>query len=267
MSNDNTASASDELLYEICDGIGYVTLNRPAARNALTIAMYHGLADVCRDVPSDGSVKAIVISGAGDKAFAAGTDIAHFRDFKQSEDAIGYETDMARVFHAIETCPVTTIAVLHGACTGGGAAIAIASDIRISARDLKFGIPIARTLGNCLSARNLGRLTALMGKGRVLEMMFTSRLLGSDEALSIGLVTDVLDDKAAALARADELAHLVGGHAPLTLRATKEALRRLAEHQNTIDDADLITQCYMSEDFHEGIEAFLAKRKPEWQGR
>ncbi len=260
-------NVSEELLYEVRDGVGYVILNRPMARNALTIAMYDGLAEICRAAPDDCSLKAIVIQGAGEKAFAAGTDIAHFRSFTTPEHALDYEAHMDGVFEAIETCPVTTICVLNGACTGGGAAISVASDIRIAAADMKFGVPIARTLGNCLSARNLDRLSALMGAGRLLEMMFTSRLIGAEEALAMGLVTEVFPDKAAALLRATELAETVGSHAPLTLRATKEALRRLAANQAAAEDADLIAQCYTSEDFREGMEAFLAKRKPEWKGR
>lgn len=262
----SSEGSSSEILYDVRDRVGYVTLNRPAARNALTYDMYEGLADICRTAPTDGSLRAIVISGAGDRAFAAGTDIALFRDFNVPQQALDYEARMDKVFTDIEQCPVTTIAVLHGACTGGGAAIAVASDIRIAAKDLKFGVPIARTLGNCLAAKNLGRMSALIGAGRVLEMLFTSRLLGAEEAMSFGLATEILDDKDAAMQRGTELANLVGQHAPLTLRATKEALRRLALNQNTVDDSDLITQCYMSDDFKEGIEAFLSKRKPVWKG-
>jgi len=208
-----------------------------------------------------------VLRGAGDKAFAAGTDIAQFRAFKTAEDALGYERRIDKVLGAVERCPLPTVAALAGACTGGGAGIAAACDIRIAARDLKFGFPIARTLGNCLSARNLARLAALMGAGRTKEMIFTSRLVGAEEALAVGLVTELLADKAAVEARALALAALLAEQAPLTLRATKEALRRLNAAAAAVDDKDLIVLCYTSEDFHEGLEAFLAKRKPDWKGR
>jgi enoyl-CoA hydratase/carnithine racemase len=171
------------------------------------------------------------------------------------------------VLGAVERCPLPTVAALAGACTGGGAGIAAACDIRIAARDLKFGFPIARTLGNCLSARNLARLSALLGAGRTREIIFTSRLVEAGEALTTGLVTELLDDKAAVEARAQELAALLAGQAPLTLRATKEALRRLTAAAAAVDDRDLIVQCYTSEDFREGLEAFLGKRKPDWKGR
>jgi enoyl-CoA hydratase len=258
---------SEELLYELRDGIGIVTFNRPGARNALTFGMYEGMAEICETAAEKGDAKALVLCGAGDKAFAAGTDIAQFRNFKTAEDALGYERRIDKVLGAVERCPLPTVAALAGACTGGGAGIAAACDIRIAARDLKFGFPIARTLGNCLSARNLARLSSLMGAGRTKEMIFTSRLLGAEEALSVGLVTELLADKAAVEARALELARLLAGQAPLTLKATKEALRRLNAAAAEVDDKDLIVLCYTSEDFREGLEAFLAKRKPDWKGR
>ena len=261
------ATETDDILYEIRENIGYLTLNRAQARNSLTIPMYDRIAQICNDAPTDGSLDAIILTGAGERAFAAGTDIAHFRDFSKPADGLDYEKHMSAVFKSIEQCPVTTISVLHGACTGGGAAIAIASDIRITARDLKFGVPIARTLGNYLAANNLARLSLLIGAGRVMEMIFTSRLIDAQEAEHVGLVSNVYDNKADAIAKAEEIARAVGAHAPLTLRATKEAFRRMKERYSDIDDGDLITQCYMSEDFHEGIEAFLAKRKPNWKGR
>jgi enoyl-CoA hydratase len=258
---------SEELLYELRDGIGVVTFNRPEARNAFTFGMYEGLAEICETAADKGDARALVLRGAGDKAFAAGTDIAQFRAFKTAEDALGYERRIDKVLGAVERCPLPTVAALAGACTGGGAGIAAACDIRIAARDLKFGFPIARTLGNCLSARNLARLSALMGAGRTKEMIFTSRLLGAEEALAVGLVTELLADKAAVEARALDLAALLAGQAPLTLHATKEALRRLNAAAADIDDKDLIVLCYTSEDFREGLEAFLAKRPPDWKGR
>ncbi len=158
-----------------------------------------------------------------------------------------------------------TIAAISGACTGGGATIAICSDLRIATKDAVFGFPVARTLGNCLSMANYGRLVAMIGSGRVLEMVVTARLVGAEKAEAIGLVSEVVPDHAALMARAREVAKAVAGHAPLTIRSTKEALRRLREGRR--DDADLIIQSYMSEDFREGLEAFLAKRKPDWKGR
>lgn len=255
-----------ELLEEVRDGTLWLTFNRPQARNALTFGMYNRLAAVCSNVPNDGSVKTIVISGAGGKAFAAGTDMTQFRAFENEQDALDYENRIDEVLDAVERCPLPTVAAIHGACTGGGGAIAAACDIRIATCRLKFGFPIARTLGNCLAAGNLARLSELIGAGRVRELIFTARLIEADEACAVGLVTEILPDEDSLLARAAELAHQLGEMAPLTLRATKEAMRRNRAAVK-VDDSDLILSCYMSDDFRTGMEAFLNKRKPKWSGR
>ena len=256
---------TEDLLYELRDGIGYVTFNRPQARNALTFAMYERLAEICKEAPEAG-VRALLLTGAGEKAFAAGTDISQFRAFNSPEDALGYEQRIDRVLGAIEACPIPTIAAISGACTGGGAGIAACCDLRIAAANARFGFPVARTLGNCLSMSNYVRLTALIGPAKVKEIIFTARLIEAPEALSMGLVSEVLPDHAALLARGEELARLVAGNAPLTLRATKEAVRRIKESMVPAEAHDLILMCYMSRDFREGMDAFLNKRKPEWQG-
>ncbi len=260
-----SSSTAEELLFEVSGAIARVTINRPEARNAFTFEMYEKLAEACEAVGMDNSVKVLVITGAGEKAFSAGTDISLFRNFKAPEDAIGYETFMERVLGGLERCRVPTIAAIAGACTGGGGAIAACCDLRIGTAATKFGVPIARTLGNCLSARNLARLSALIGAQRVKELIFTARLIEAKEALQIGLLTEVVQDRAELDIRASALAGAIAGYAPLTLRATKEALRRL--QANEVPDQDLVLMCYMSEDFREGMSAFLEKRSPNWQGR
>lgn len=256
---------TDDIIREQNGTTLWITLNRPEARNALTFSMYEELARMCAEMPTDGSIKAVVIKGAGGKAFAAGTDMTQFRAFETAQDALDYENEITRVLTEVDKCPVPTVAAIHGACTGGGASIAAACDIRISSAQLKFGFPIARTLGNCLNAGNLARLTELIGAGRVREMIFTARLMGAEEALSAGLVSEVLPDEATLMDRADALAQDLAGMAPLTLRATKEAMRRNREAL-AVEDSDLITLCYMSNDFKHGLEAFLAKSKPDWSG-
>lgn len=256
---------TSELTSRVKDQTLWVTFNRPEARNALTFAMYDALAEICTSVPTDGSVRAMVLTGAGGKAFAAGTDMTQFRAFETEQDSLDYEDNISRVLSAVEQCPLPTIAAVHGACTGGGASIAAACDIRISSAQLKFGFPIARTLGNCLNAGNLARLSELIGAGRVRELIFTARLMGAEEALATGLISEVLPDEEALIARATELADHLARMAPLTLRATKEAMRR-NRAALAVEDSDLITLCYMSRDFKHGLEAFLAKRKPEWSG-
>lgn len=265
------AAPTDELLFSIDDaGIARITLNRPQARNALTFAMYEGLVDLYGRIESDRSVKAVILTGAGDKAFAAGTDIGQFRDFRTAEEALGYERFMDRVLGSLERLRVPTIAAVAGACTGGGMAIAAACDMRIASQDARFGIPIARTLGNCLSQSTLRRLSGLIGAPRVKDILFTARLVGADEARAIGFANEVVADAAAVQARASELATLLASHAPLTLQATKEGLRRLSEQVGEGPAAsgdDLIVLCYTSEDFREGMDAFLSKRPPSFKGR
>lgn len=254
---------TEELLFEVADGIGRITFNRPAQRNALTWAMYDGLVEALEQVERDHGVWAVVITGTGGKAFAAGTDIGQFRTFSSPADAIGYEQRIDGVLNVLEACRVPTIAAIGGACTGGGAAIAACCDLRIAAAGSRFGFPIAKTLGNCLSMANLARLSALIGAARVKEVIFTARLIEADEARAIGLVSEVVAPESLA-ARADELARLVASHAPLTLRSTKMALRKL--RSSVEEDEALILMCYQSADFREGMEAFLAKRAPQFQG-
>ena len=257
---------TQELLYDKRGEIGWITFNRPQAHNALTFAMYEGLAEICGRIGRTREAKALVITGAGDKAFAAGTDIAQFKDFKDAEDGIAYERKMDRILDAIERCAVPTIAAVAGFCTGGGAAIAAACDLRIAAANAQFGFPIARTLGNCLSMANYARLAALIGSQRVKEILFLAKLIDAPTAHQVGLVSELLADVAALHVRAEELAHTLAGHAPLTLQVTKEALRRLQARLADENIDDLIRLAYGSADFREGMAAFLGKRAPKWTG-
>ena len=263
---DQDTRAAEDILFATNDGIGRVTFNRPQARNAFTFAMYERLAQICEQANNDRSIKVLVLQGAGDKAFASGTDINQFRAFTTPKHAIDYEARIDRVLTQIEECRVPTIAAITGACTGGGAGIAACCDLRIGTRTTRMGFPIARTLGNCLSASNLSRLTALIGPARVKDLIFTARLVGAEEAASVGLLTEVVEDLPALQTRAGELAALIAGHAPLTLRATKQALARLQRRLSREEGEDLILMCYMSRDFREGLDAFLSKRPPQWTG-
>ncbi|MEM7258596.1 MAG: enoyl-CoA hydratase/isomerase family protein [Pseudomonadota bacterium] len=256
--------STEEIIYQRDNGIGTITLNRPQARNALTFEMYDRLAEIATGLQQPQSdVSALIITGAGVKAFAAGTDISRFRDFKTEQHALDYENRMDRVLGSIEAIPIPVIAAINGACTGGGAAIAACCDLRIATSTMRFGFPIARTLGNCLSAGNLSRLCHLIGGAKTKELLFTSGLINAEESLRLGLISEIVDD---VQTRALELAEQMQQMAPLTLAATKEALRRIREHSASVDDDDLIISCYTSNDFHEGLEAFLAKRKPNWTG-
>ncbi len=257
---------SQEILYEAKEGVGRITFNRPEARNAFTFKMYERLAQICQDASADSAVKVLVLTGSGETAFAAGTDIAEFRKFSSPKDALDYEVRVNGLLDGLERIPIPTIAAIAGAWTGGGATIAACCDIRIGAANARFGVPIARTLGNCLSMANYIRLVALLGQARVKDIIFTGRLVAADEARAIGLLSEVLPDYAALQARADELARTIASRAPLTLRATKEALRRIKEKMVPDEDDEMILACYMSRDFQEGMDAFLNKRPPKWTG-
>src|SRR3989475_4555104 len=184
MSEDAAQQAEPELLEARRGDSGeivWLTLNRPKARNALTFPMYERIGEVCLEANADPSVRAVVFTGAGGQAFAAGTDISQFRAFDKEEDALAYEERMDRVLGALERVRVPTIAAIAGACTGGGAGIAAACDLRICTPSLKFGFPIARTLGNTLSMANFARLTMLIGAARVKDLIFTAPPGGGGE--------------------------------------------------------------------------------------
>jgi enoyl-CoA hydratase len=257
---------SGDLLYEINDGIGRITFNRPQARNAFTFQMYDRLGEICAQAENDSSVKVLLLTGAGEKAFAAGTDISQFQDFSTAEHALEYESRIERVLTALENSRVPSIAAIAGVCTGGGFSIAGCCDLRIGAANARFGIPIGRTLGNCLSISNYARLAALLGPARVKDIIFTARLIEAEEAHKIGLLGEVLPNYETLQSRATELARTVASQAPLTLQVTKEALRRIKEKMSPEDDHKLILKCYMSHDFREGMDAFLNKRPPKWTG-
>ena len=263
--SEQTPTAAD-ILFEARDGIGRITFNRPQARNAFTFAMYERLAQICEQANADRTLKVLILQGAGDKAFASGTDINQFRAFTTPQHAIDYEASIDRVLTTLEQCRVPTIAAITGACTGGGAGIAACCDMRIGTASTKIGFPIARTLGNCLSMSTMNRLASLIGPARVKDLLFTARLIGADEAASAGLLNEVVADLPALQQRVDALAVLIAGNAPLTLSATKQALARLRRQLAPDEGEDIILSCYTSSDFREGLDAFLNKRPPQWRG-
>src|SRR5262245_17190060 len=243
----------------------HVTFDRPAARNAMTWQMYEQLGEICATLRKDGSVRAVVFRGAGGKSFIAGTDIAQFKEFKSGEDGIAYEARMERILSGLEELPMPTLAVIEGFAVGGGLAIAACCDLRIATPGTRFGVPIARTLGNCLSVANYARMVAALGMARAKKVLLLAENITAEEALAGGFLVEIVEP-ADIDRRVAELTDRLVHHAPITMRVTKEAMRRLL-HAGFLDGDDLVRQAFGSEDFREGVAAFVGKRAPQWKGR
>jgi enoyl-CoA hydratase len=259
--------STSETIFDIEGPIAFLTFNRPEARNAMTWGMYDALVAACDRVDADPNLRVFVLRGAG-QAFVAGTDISQFSRFTSRDDAIQYERRLDGIIDRVERVKLPTIAQVHGVAAGGGCAIALACDLRVCTPDAKFGIPVARTLGNCLSAANYARILDLIGPAKTKEMMFTGRLFDASEAARLGLVTKMAEGTSIDRV-VRELAADLAGNAPLTIRATKEAVRRIQERRRLDQPAidDLIALCYLSDDFKEGVSSFLSKRRPIFKGR
>ena len=253
--------------YETQGLLATLTFNRPETRNAMTWEMYRALVDACERFDGDANLRVLILRGAGGKAFVAGTDIAQFKSFREPDDGLDYEKRIDLVLDRLERVTKPTIAYVQGVAAGGGCAIALTCDLRVATPESTFGIPIARTLGNCLSGATYSRLVDLVGPGTVKELLFTGRFVGAAEAHALGLVNRVAPvEDIERVVR--ELALEIASNAPLTLRATKEMIRRLLAKRRLAagEDRDLVELCYSSADFREGVAAFLAKRKPRWTG-
>ena len=259
--------SSTHALYETDGPLATLTFNRPEVRNAMTWGMYQALIDACERVDCDRDVRVLILRGAGGKAFVAGTDIAQFEGFRGPDDGIKYEARLDEVLDRFERVAKPTIAQVQGVAAGGGCAIALTCDLSVATPESTFGIPIARTLGNCLSGATYSRLVDLLGPSRAKDILFTGRLVGAAEAHSLGLVNRIVPSESIDRV-VHEYAMEIASNAPLTLGATKEMIRRILAKRRLApsEDHDQIAMCYSSADFREGVAAFLAKRPPRWTG-
>ena len=244
-----------------------VTFDRPERHNAMTFEMYEALYGACETADADPDIRVLVLRGAGGRAFISGTDITSFRDFRDGADGVAYERRIARVLNRIEDVRVPTVAAVEGYCIGGGLAIASVCDLRLSTRSGRFGVPIARTLGNCLSMNTMSILVARLGPSRTLDIVLRARLLDAGEAHAAGFVAELCDDDALDSTLAGVIDTLLN-HAPLTMWAAKVAVARL-RRANLPDGDDVVDRVMGSDDFRRADAAFSSggeRKTPFWTG-
>ena len=254
-----------EVRLELCDDLAYITFDHVVARNAMTVGMYQSLKSICEDLTQSSTARVAILRGAGGKSFVSGSDIAQFSSFTSGDDGILYEEGIDAYLAPLAMLPIPTIAVIDGMAVGGGLAIASCCDFRISTPDARFGVPIAKTLGNCLSAGNVAWLVAHLGVNIVKRMLLLAELVSAPELLKQGYLlatypAEVLGDEAIQLA--ERLKKL----APITQKSSKQTLARIIKNKLP-DCSDLIRECYGSDDFKNGVAAFLDGKPPSWIGK
>lgn len=260
---------ADEVLVERADGIATVILNRPHMRNALNLAMWAALPSILEGLAHDPAVRAVVLRGAGQEAFASGADISEFEAVRRDRStAEAYNARTEAAYAAIEGCPKPTVAMIYGFCMGGGIALAMGCDLRFAARGAKFGIPAAR-LGIVYGLHSTKRLVNLVGPSRAKDILFSARTFDAEEALAMGFVDRVLPADELEAYTYDYLKK-IAANAPLSVRGAKLVIDAVQEdgggsRREAIERAEV--EAFDSEDYREGTRAFLEKRPPRFQGR
>jgi len=258
-----TTSSTPPCLDLAIDGqIARITFNNPAARNAMTWPMYEELQNICDSLANNPEIRVAVFRGAGDKAFVSGSDIEQFVALKKDQ---AYEIAVDRIFQSLQELPMPTIAHIEGLAVGSGLLIATACDFRISTTEARFGVPVARTLGNCLSPSNLAWISAHLGIPMVKKMLLTSELIKAPALLASGYLYATCEAQDIGKT-VDALAHQLASLAPITQKASKLVLARILQN-NLPDCTDLMRETYNSQDFKEGVNAFLEGRSPKWLGK
>jgi enoyl-CoA hydratase/carnithine racemase len=263
------AHADGKILQSAGEGVGIITFNNPAKRNAMSLDMWEGLGHALTELRDDPDIRVVILTGAGDKAFVSGADISQFeknRHNAQASEEYSRKSEAQRALLA--DYPKPTIACIRGFCLGGGMQVAMLADIRIAAVDSQFGIPAAK-LGIAYGYDGLKHLVSLVGPSFARLMMYTGMRIDSAEALRAGLVDRVVAD--AELWNATmEIARTISGNAPLAIKAAKLTIAEILKDESR-RDMDAIkaigTACMDSQDFREGRTAFMEKRRPQFTGR
>lgn len=242
-----------------------ITFDRPAARNAMTWEMYRQLDAIALELARDEHLRVVVMRGAGGQSFIAGSDIGQFHAFEGAEDGIAYEDKMDRYLDHLLAIPVPVIGVFEGFAVGGGLNIAAACDVRIATPGTRFGVPIARTLGNCLSMATYRRVVSGFGEGRARRMLLLGELLDAEEAREAGFISRIVSAGDLDV-ETGKLVERILDNAPITMAVSKAAIGRVLSGDPGKGE-DLIARAYGSADFRTGVAAFTSKTKPDWQGR
>jgi enoyl-CoA hydratase/carnithine racemase len=263
------AYADGKILKSITEGVGVITFNNPAKRNAMSLEMWEGLGQALTELRDDPEVRVVVLVGAGDKAFVSGADISQFEKTRHNAAASEEYSKKSEAQRALlGNYPKPTIACIRGFCLGGGMQVAMLTDIRIAAEDSQFGIPAAK-LGIAYGYDGLRNLVSLVGPSWARLIMYTGMRIDSQEALRIGLVDRVLANSELWDATM-EIARTISGNAPLAIKAAKITIAQVLKDPDNRDMAaikQIGLQCMDSEDFREGRRAFMEKRKPQFKGK
>jgi len=248
--------------------LGWVVFDHPERRNAITADMWAAIPEAMADLARDPDVRVGILRGQGEAAFVSGADISEFQEQRSGEGAMAYEERNALAFDALAQFPKPLLAMVHGFCVGGGMAIVIQADLRYAANDARFSLPAGR-LGLGYPAGSLRTLVRLVGPAIAKDLFFTARRFGAQEAHRLGLVNEVLP-KAALETRVRGVADEIAANAPLSLRAAKRVIEDYGREAAERDPGAVraaIRDCFVSDDYQEGIRAFLEKRPPRFQGR
>ena len=259
---------SDKMISKVDDGVGWMIFNNPERHNAISLEMWEAALEIMAGFSADPSVRVMVVTGAGGKAFASGADISKFKDERQEAAALAhYQTITQKAYETIQGMAIPTIAMIRGYCIGGGTAAAVCCDLRVCTEDSRFGVPAAK-LGLGYGLKRAGPLVDLVGPAFAKEMFFTGRQFDAREAEKMGLVNRVVaDDRLEATV--EEMARTIAGNAPLTVRCAKlvvgEALKD-GHDRDVVATERAVAACFASSDYKEGQAAFLEKRKPRFTG-